>query len=206
MLVPVASIAPRAILPDDPGVALRLATTLLEGDRLMANHHRGLWGYTGSARDGLGPLTIQSTGVGAASAGLVLNELLDHGLQVAIRAGTARGHSPALTAGELYAVTHAQGAGEQHPLDRALTAQLTDRVPRSGTVRSCWSPGGQQNAEAEVTDLETAELAQIAQHAGIAFAAVLAISATEQRALDHEAVAEAVHSAGVVAGAALGSG
>src|SRR5690349_23406935 len=40
----------------------------------MFNHNRGLWGYTGTAPDGL-PVTIQATGMGGPSAAIVLSEL-----------------------------------------------------------------------------------------------------------------------------------
>ena len=68
MLVPTASIAERVIAPDDPKVALELATRLLADGRLMANHHRGLWGYSGTARGDGRALTIQSSGIGAQAA------------------------------------------------------------------------------------------------------------------------------------------
>ena len=61
-LQPTAELADRVLLPGDPGRALLLAQTLIDGPR-MFNHHRGLWGYTGKAADGE-PLTIQSTGIG----------------------------------------------------------------------------------------------------------------------------------------------
>ena len=50
-LHPTADLAPRVLLPGDPGRALLLAQTLLDTP-LMFNHHRGLWGYTGTAADG----------------------------------------------------------------------------------------------------------------------------------------------------------
>ena len=66
-LRPTAPLAPRALLPGDPGRALSLAQELI-GKPAMFNHHRGLWGYTGPAHaDGL-PLTIQSTGMGGPAA------------------------------------------------------------------------------------------------------------------------------------------
>jgi len=203
MLVPVAPIAPRAILPDDPGVALRLASTLLEDGRLMANHHRGLWGYTGSGRDGLGPLTIQSTGVGATSAGLVLSELLEHGLTIAIRAGTARGFAPALSAGDLYAVTHAEAGGARLALDAGLSGRLAAGAASSGVIHSAGADDTDGPAGAAAIDLETAQLARIAARSDLRFASVLVISATPEQALDHEALADAVHGAGVLAAEAL---
>ena len=75
-LHPTAPLAERVLLPGDPGRALRLAEALLEPQ--MFNHHRGLWGYTGTAADGE-LLTIQSTGMGGPSAAIVIAELHDLG-------------------------------------------------------------------------------------------------------------------------------
>src|SRR3984957_1148441 len=49
-LRPTTTLAERVLLPGDPGRALALAQFLLERP-LMFNHHRGLWGYTGTADD-----------------------------------------------------------------------------------------------------------------------------------------------------------
>ena len=48
-LRPAADLAERCLLPGDPGRALALAQDLLETPPRMFNHHRGLWGYTGTA-------------------------------------------------------------------------------------------------------------------------------------------------------------
>src|SRR4051794_22885808 len=85
-LRPTAELAPRVLLPGDPGRALQLAQVLLDGP-LMFNHHRGLWGYTGMAEDGA-PLTIQSTGMGGPSAAIVVSELADLGAERFVRVGT----------------------------------------------------------------------------------------------------------------------
>ena len=61
-LHPTAELAPRVLLPGDPGRALLLAQVLLEAP-LMFNHNRGLWGYTGTAADGA-PLTDAEHGHG----------------------------------------------------------------------------------------------------------------------------------------------
>ena len=98
-LRPTAPFAGRALLPGDPGRALALAQELLDEPR-MFNHARGLWGYTGNAADGR-PLTIQSTGLGGPSAAIVVEELCDLGLEIAVRVGTCRapdgGAGPTLT-------------------------------------------------------------------------------------------------------------
>src|SRR3954463_6020848 len=83
---PTAELAPRALLPGDPGRALALGRVLLEEPR-MFNHNRGLWGYTGPAKADGAPLTIQSTGMGGPSAAIVVHELIELGLPTAIPLG-----------------------------------------------------------------------------------------------------------------------
>ena len=70
ILRPHEDVAERVLLPGDPGRALRLAQQLLDAPKML-NHHRGLWGYTGTAADGA-PMTIQSTGLGGPSTALVV--------------------------------------------------------------------------------------------------------------------------------------
>src|SRR3954471_21710945 len=108
-LRPTAPVAARALLPGDPGRALALAQVVLGDDRRMFNHHRGLWGYTGTAADGA-PLTIQSTGLGGPSAAIVLEELAALGVTRAIRVGTATALDGDLALGALVAATEALGA------------------------------------------------------------------------------------------------
>ena len=57
-LKPAAPLAERVLLPGDPHRALAVAQALLDQPK-MFNHHRGLWGYTGAARDGE-LLTVQA--------------------------------------------------------------------------------------------------------------------------------------------------
>ena len=144
-LRPTAPLAERVLLPGDPGRALTLAQTLLEEPR-MFNHHRGLWGYTGAAADGL-PLTIQATGMGGPSAAIVLTELVALGARRAIRVGTCGALDPALSLGELViareaigadGTSKALGAGERARGDEALTRALEQAAPgaRAGAVVS----------------------------------------------------------------------
>ncbi len=147
-LRPTAPLADRALLPADPGLALALAQAVLVEPR-MFNHHRGLWGYTGTAGDGL-PLTVQSTGIGGPSAAIVLDELAGLGLRRAIRVGTCSAIGPtcALGLGELLIVeaalpsdgtSRALGAGGAlAPADGELTAALIAAAPtiRRGLLAS----------------------------------------------------------------------
>lgn len=66
----------------------------------MFNHNRGLWGYTGLASDGE-PLTIMAHGMGAPSAVIVLEELCDLGLEVAVRVGSCGAVAEGIAPGEI---------------------------------------------------------------------------------------------------------
>jgi DeoD family purine-nucleoside phosphorylase len=107
-LQPTSELAERVLLPGDPGRALLLAESLLDGAR-MFNHHRGLWGYTGRASDGK-PLTIQSTGMGGPSAAIVIHELIELGARRLLRIGTCGGLQEALHLGDLVIATESIAA------------------------------------------------------------------------------------------------
>ncbi len=131
-LHPTTELAPRVLLPGDPGRALLLAQTLLQSP-LMFNHNRGLWGYTGTAADGE-PLTIQSTGMGGPSAAIVVAELADLGARDIIRVGTCGALSGGLSLGDLVVAeaalatdgtSRALGADGWVEPDACLTQALT---------------------------------------------------------------------------------
>jgi uridine phosphorylase len=149
-LRPTAELAERVLLPGDPGRALALAQALLEGP-LMFNHHRGLWGYTGTAPDGE-PLTIQSTGMGGPSAAIVFSELIALGVRRAIRVGTCGALAPGLALGALVvareAITadgtsQALGARERIAADGPLTEALRVRRWGGGPAEAGPSARGQ---------------------------------------------------------------
>jgi uridine phosphorylase len=220
-LRPVGALADRVLLPGDPGRALALAQVVLGDDRKMSNHHRGLWGYTGTAADGAS-LTIQATGMGGPSAAIVLEELAAQGVRRAVRVGTARAVVADLAVCDLLAVSgvladdgtsRALGAPERMALDAALTMHLTAAVGRPGVIAShdllyvadpavtaeTWSAAG-----AVAADLETAALAAVAARHGIAFGAVVVIAAaTDGTRADDEPLATAGEAAGRAAAAAL---
>jgi uridine phosphorylase len=215
-LRPTAPLSPRVLLPGDPGRALALAQVVLGDDRRMFHHHRGLWGYTGTAHDGES-LTIQSTGMGGPSAAIVLEDLARLGARAAIRVGTARALDPGAgpAAGSLLAATSVRaedGASRAllgDPADLALTFAEGLDADRRGPIvshdvlevdaetRARWQADGLLAA-----DLETAALAAVARRHGIAFGAVLVLSAHE---LDDDTLTAAGERAGHAAAAALPS-
>lgn len=188
---PTAPLAPRALLPGDPGRALLLAQELTSEPR-MFNHNRGLWGYTGTACDG-GPLTIMSHGMGGPSAAIVLEELCDLGLEIAVRVGTCGRLSGAPALGDLVAVTGvlpadgtsaALGADAMLLPDERLTARLAALADRAATVVSTdlfydpdparaerWRAAG-----AVAVEMEAAAVLAVARRRGLRAACLLAVS------------------------------
>jgi uridine phosphorylase len=223
-LHPTAPLAERVLLPGDPGRALLLAQSLLEGPA-MFNHHRGLWGYTGTAPDGE-PLTIQSTGMGGPSAAIVIAELVQLGARRLLRVGTCGALVPGFELGDLLVVSEAipadgtsRALGALQPLrpaprllDRLLEAGGPDT--RSGTVASTdlfydGRAGEEQRwtaAGAVAVDMETAPLLALAGLRGLEGASLLLVTDLlpgGRRRIDPDSLRAGEHRLGEVAIAAL---
>lgn len=207
------------LLPGDPGRALVLAQSLLEGPR-MFNHHRGLWGYTGVAADGE-PLTIQATGMGGPSAAIVLEELCDLGVRRAIRVGTCGALDPGLALGDLVVVgavlaadgtSRELGGPERAVAPRGPVAELEQATGTAASTivstdvfyeRDPARADAWRAAGAVAVEMETATLLQVGVLRGIEVGCVLAVSdvlaGAERTRIDAEelvAVAEALGTAG----------
>jgi DeoD family purine-nucleoside phosphorylase len=197
-LDPTAPLARRVLLPGDPGRALMLAQVFLDKPR-MFNHNRGLWGYTGSARDG-SELTIQSSGMGGPSVAIVVSELAALGARTIVRVGTCGALDPSLELGQLVLVgealvadgtSRALGATERTAADPdLLDAFARAEAPPAGTVVSSdlfYDDGkreqGWRAAGAVAVEMECAALFALARRLGITAGAVLAVTdlLSEQR-------------------------
>jgi uridine phosphorylase len=214
-LRPTAEIHPDAILVGDPGRAMALAQVLTEGPK-MANHARGLWGYSGTTADGRG-LTVQSTGMGGPSAALVLGDLAELGVERAIRVGTCAAIDPGFEPGELVWAREARPWSADHPgagspafpdeeLGARLRAALGEEA-KSGLVVSVDflhpSPG-HTTPEGEVADMQTAALFREGAILGLALAAVLVVTDGEGREpLDDERLTARASLAAQAASSAL---
>jgi uridine phosphorylase len=190
-LHPTSELAERVLLPGDPGRALALAQLLLIKP-LMFNHHRGLWGYTGTAIDGE-LLTIQSTGMGGPSAAIIFSELLALGARRAIRVGTCGALHPGLSLGDLLiarecigadGTSRALGAKERIPADPSLTEALIANTPsaRVGTIVSVdlfYDDSRQQHPpDALAIEMEAATLFAVGSATSVPVACVLIVSDT----------------------------
>jgi uridine phosphorylase len=216
ILKPHEPVAERVLLPGDPGRALRLATQLIDGPRML-NHHRGLWGYSGSAADGE-PLTIQSTGLGGPSAAAVVAELVALGARRLVRVGTAAGIGATALGALLVAdaalaadgASRALGAGERVAADAALSDALAAGVELRGLVASAdihdpvlataWAEAG-----ALACDLTTAAVLAAALRHGAAAGAVLGVTRAGGERLADDALERLEAALGAAGLAALAS-
>lgn len=186
-----APLAERVLLPGDPHRALAVAQALLDGPK-MFNHNRGLWGYTGTARDG-GLLTVQSTGMGGPSAAIVVEELIDLGARTLLRIGTCGALREGFELGELVTAetvigtdgtSAALGAGPRLAPDRALTAALACGGARPVTAVStdlfydprADAPEAWLEDGADVVEMEAATLLAIADRRDIVAAVLLGVT------------------------------
>jgi uridine phosphorylase len=191
-LRPAADLAGRVLLPGDPHRALHVAQRVLDKP-LMFNHHRGLWGYTGQARDGE-LLTVQSTGMGGPSAAIVVEELIGLGARTLIRIGTCGAIAEELELGTLLPVeaalaadgaSRALGAGDRVPADPAVVAALSEATGRDPVTAASSDlfydareglPEAWLDAGASVVEMEAAAVMQVAASHGARAGCLLAVT------------------------------
>ena len=180
-LKPAAELAERVLLPGDPHRALAVAQVLMVKPK-MFNHHRGLWGYTGTARDGE-LLSIQATGMGGPSAAIVVEELIQLGARTLIRIGTCGALNGELGMGDLVRVrtalardgtSKALGARGQVDPDRDLTNRI--EAPAVTAVSVDVFYGHPDTTGADVVEMESATIFQVARLRGVHAAAVLGVT------------------------------
>lgn len=82
-------IAPNVLCPGDPRRAAYIAARFFDPDYRQINEERGMLGFTGTFEGK--PITVQSTGMGCPSAGIVFEELIQLGARRLIRVGTIGG-------------------------------------------------------------------------------------------------------------------
>jgi DeoD family purine-nucleoside phosphorylase len=86
------------LLPGDPLRARYIAETFMQ-DARQVNGERGMLGYTGTFNGR--PVSVQSSGMGCPSAGIVIEELIQLGVKKILRVGTCGGLQPDLAIGDL---------------------------------------------------------------------------------------------------------
>lgn len=177
----------------------------------MSNHARGLWGYSGQSAGG--ELTIQATGMGGPSAGLVLADLAELGVRRAVRIGTCTGLAPGLELGRLLVVESARGAGDKaEPAlpDPGLSSELARRLgdeAEPGAVVSLdtlHGAGSPAPAAGDAADMQTATVFERGRTLGVAVVAVLIVTETASgKWIDQEGEERAAKLAGAAAAGVL---
>jgi uridine phosphorylase len=222
-LHPTAPIAADALLPGDPGRALALAQALLSEPK-MANHNRGLWGYSGTTPAGH-HLTIQSTGIGGPSGAIVLEELATLGVRRAVRVGTCVALDGRLGLGDVVLVaeaiaddgaSRALGANSASGPDPALHDGLrrVNAAAQEAIVASTdlfYDPEGERRrdawlaAGASAVELGTAALFEVGRRRGVAVASCLVVAEQGGAQLDADDLSAAATVAGRLCAEALGA-
>ncbi len=93
--------APNVLCPGDPRRARYIAETFFDGgleQSKLVNEERGMLGYTGTFNGK--PLSVQTTGMGCPSAGIVFEELVMLGVQRLVRVGTCGGLAEGMSMGD----------------------------------------------------------------------------------------------------------
>ncbi len=90
--------APNVLCPGDPRRAAYIAETFFDPGYRTVNEERGMLGFTGTF-DGQ-PLSVQTTGMGCPSAGIVFEELVMLGAKRLVRVGTSGGLKDGMQMGD----------------------------------------------------------------------------------------------------------
>ncbi len=90
--------APHVLCPGDPRRATYIAETFFDPGFRCVNTERGLLGYTGTFEGR--PISVQTTGMGCPSSGIVFEELVMLGATRLVRVGTCGGLQPTMRMGD----------------------------------------------------------------------------------------------------------
>ncbi len=105
--------APNVLCPGDPRRATYIAETFFDPGYRCVNEERGMLGFTGTF-DGK-PISVQTTGMGCPSAGIVFEELVMLGVRRLLRVGTCGGLKDGMRMGDTVLAVSAT-AEDQTPL------------------------------------------------------------------------------------------
>jgi len=113
--------APNVLCPGDPRRAAYIAESFFDPGFRCVNEERGMLGFTGTF-DGE-PISVQTTGMGCPSAGIVFEELVMLGAKRLVRVGTCGGLKDGMQMGDT-AIAIAATAEDPTPLRLAQVDSL----------------------------------------------------------------------------------
>lgn len=90
--------APNVLCPGDPRRAAYIAETFFDPGFRCVNEERGMLGFTGTFEGA--PISVQTTGMGCPSAGIVFEELVMLGVRRFVRVGTCGGLKDGMKMGD----------------------------------------------------------------------------------------------------------
>lgn len=90
--------APAVLCPGDPRRAAYIAETFFDPGYRVVNEERGMLGFTGTFEGK--PISVQTTGMGCPSAGIVFEELVQLGVRRLVRVGTCGGLGEGMQMGD----------------------------------------------------------------------------------------------------------
>ena len=111
------------LCPGDPRRAKYIAETFFDPGARLVNEERGMLGFTGTFEGQ--PISVQSTGMGCASAGIVFEELVMLGATRLIRVGTCGGFAGTVSLADTVV---------------GLTASCADTAPLQYAQMDGWAP------------------------------------------------------------------
>jgi DeoD family purine-nucleoside phosphorylase len=120
--------APAVLVPGDPRRAKYIADTFFDPGARCVNEERGMLGFTGTFKGR--PISVQSVGMGCASAAIYYSELIQLGATRIIRVGTAGGLADGLRMGDTI-------VGISATADDPIVGYLTNGEPHAPTAT--WS-------------------------------------------------------------------
>ena len=115
--------APNVLCPGDPVRAQYIAETFFDPGFRQVNEVRGMLGFTGTFEGE--PISVQTTGMGAPSCGIVFEELAMLGVKRFVRVGTCGGLADGMSMGDTVV---------------ALSAAADDHAPRQLSRMDCIAP------------------------------------------------------------------
>jgi len=131
--------APNVLCPGDPVRAQYIAETFFDPGFRLVNEVRGMLGFTGTFEGK--PISVQTTGMGAPSSGIVFEELAQLGVKRLVRVGTCGGLANGMSMGDTVVAISA-AAEDRAPLQlaqmdaHAPTATFTLAETAAGLARA----------------------------------------------------------------------